>query len=117
AEAGDEEVGLRLPVQLEGDMIVERRGIRCWRLPCPAGHHGRPHHVRIASRTIAAAVMAVRPDGSHRGDTSTRSKPTTCATPRWRSAASKSGTLIPPGSGAPVPGATDGSRTSMSIVT
>ena len=67
-------------------------------------HRPRPHQVRMASRTMQAAVMAVRPDGSQRGDTSTRSKPTTRAGARCWSAARRSGTETPPGSGAPVPG-------------
>src|SRR5439155_7482774 len=149
AEARLEEVGLRLPVELEGDVVVEgrvvepvpallpRRGPRRppSRRPGPAGAapdgrpvrlslHGRAavgrparHQVRMASRTMQAAVIAVRPDGSHRGDTSTRSKPTTRAVPRRRRAVRRSGTVTPPGSGAPVPGAIDGSRTSMSMVT
>src|SRR4029453_10231401 len=86
-EARGEEVGLGFPIELEGDVIVEGRGIGRRAATAPVrGGQRRPHHVRIASRTIAAAVIAVRPDGSQRGETSTRSKPTTWAAPRCRSA-------------------------------
>ncbi len=71
----------------------------------------------MSSRTSTAPVAWVTPDGSSGGDTSTTSKAATRSPRRASIASSSSENPGPPGSGLPVPGAAEGSRTSMSTVT
>src|SRR5262245_61151551 len=110
AEAVGEEIHLLLPIHVEGDLVVARRGVLGF-----LSH--LPHHVRIASRRIQDAVMPVRPDGSKAWATSIRSVPTIRQGASSRTISTSSAAVMPQGSGAPVPGASDGSSTSTSMVT
>ena len=76
-----------------------------------------PHQVRMASRRIHEAVIPVRPDGSKAWATSTRSVPTIRQGSSSRMISISSAVVSPQGSGAPVPGASEGSSTSTSMVT
>src|SRR5215470_7718398 len=111
-EAVGEEVDLALAVHVERDFVVARCGVLAL-----AAHRTVPHHVRSASRITHEAAMPVRPLGSHACATSTRSPPITSQPPSSLITSISSGTRRPPGSGEPVPGASDGSSTSTSIVT
>ena len=71
----------------------------------------------MASRRIHEAVMPVRPDGSQAWATSVRSVPTIRQGSSRRTISTSSAAVMPQGSGAPVPGASEGSSTSTSIVT
>ena len=72
----------------------------------------------IAECAVAARYeMAVRPEGSNPWATSTRSVPTIRHGWRSRMISISSAARSPHGSGAPVPGASDGSSTSTSMVT
>src|SRR5262249_52020768 len=134
SEAVGEKIHLLLAVHVEGDLVVARRGIlgvghsisrsstwpshvdrgRNWLEPSRGSgtfRHARshlPHHVRIASRRIQEAVMPVRPDGSKTWATSIRSVPTIRQGARSRTISTSSAAVMPQGSGAPVPGASDG---------
>src|SRR5262249_980383 len=109
-EAVDEEVHFLLPVHVEGDLVVPGRRVLTRR-------RHLAHQVRMASRRIHAAVMAVRPDGSNTIATSMRSAPTIRHGSSSRMMSISSDVRRPQGSGAPVPGASEGSRTSTSMVT
>src|SRR5262245_10600532 len=108
-EGVDQEVHLPLAVHVEGDLVELGRAVH--RQTYSA------HHVSSASRITQEAAMPVRPVGSHAWATSTRSPPTTRQSPSSRTSSISSGTRRPPGSGEPVPGASEGSSTSTSIVT
>src|SRR3989454_7869241 len=116
-EAVDQEVDLALAVEVERDLVEARGAV----LPDPALlaklQRAAPHQASSASRITQEAAMPVRPVGSQACATSTRSPPITWQPSSIRTISTSSGTLSPPGSGEPVPGASAGSRTSTSIVT
>src|SRR5262249_22226092 len=109
AEAVDEKIDLPLADHVERDLVA------------PPGrvlfHRMYPHQVSMASRRTHDAAMAVRPDGSQACATSPRSPPPPRHGPRKRTITPSPATRSPPGSGEPVPGDSDGSNPSPSIVT
>ena len=81
--------------------------------PPPRLRHASSTRHRI-SNSIEAPLKAVSVPGSNDGATSTRSPPTKSIPRRARNSRSASRAVMPPASGVPVPGASAGSRLSMS---